>query len=44
MSQKQKNARNDYVLTTNVQKDFDGMVEEMEKYYNEIIKESGCIV
>ena len=39
MSQKQKQARNDYILIINVQKDFEGMVQEINEYYKEIVEE-----
>ena len=34
-----RQARIDYVLITNVQKDFEGMVEEMNEYYKNYYKE-----
>ena len=34
-----KIARNDSVLITNVQRDFDGMCTEMYNYYKELIEE-----
>jgi hypothetical protein len=36
MAQKQKQERNDYILITNVQKDFQGMCDEKKQEYREI--------